>query len=148
LVAQGPTQATTTSLDISDITEHSADLRRRITSSLAAIPNPLLRHTLQQELETLIPQLTPMLLHDSTTSPKLSDCPASRKNTHVKLVRASSKRNILGTIRVTNYHYYYNQTATQFHLRFLPESSYNIYTASLTLAAQLWLETKYFDADV
>jgi hypothetical protein len=101
LVAQGTTQTTTTSLDISDITEHSADLRRRITSALAAVPNPLLRHTLQQELESLIPQLTPMSLHDSTTSPELIGYPASRKNTHVKVVKTSSRRNIFGTIRVT-----------------------------------------------
>jgi hypothetical protein len=101
LVAQGTTRTTTTSLDISDITEHSADLRKRITSALSVIQSPFLRHALQQELESLIPQLTSTLLHDSITSPGAIDDPESRENTHVKLVSSLSRRSMFGTIRLT-----------------------------------------------
>jgi hypothetical protein len=135
LVGHGTTHTTNSSLDASDINEHSADLRGKLTSALSVIQNPFLRHALQQELESLIPQLTSTLFNDSITSPVRIGDPDSTKHTHVKPVSSLSRRSMFGTIRVTTL----VTTTIKQRLKSVSDSCQKIHTIFILHPSQ-WLQ--------
>jgi hypothetical protein len=110
LVAQSTTTAPSPNVGSSDIHQHLVSLKGRIAAATSAVSNPILRHALQQELESILPKIAACLAQVSDHELRRSEVtsfdigatpqPHSTK-THTKLIGSFAIASVFGTLQLT-----------------------------------------------